>query len=72
MFSLHNRFAHVSIKLSSTFFSTLPIGSQGLLKENFRQRLEAAKIQALGENRAEKQHQRGKLTARERLCMYTR
>ena len=67
MMSLHNRFAHMSIKFSAIFFSTLPIGSQGLLKENFRQRLEAAKIQALGENRAEKQHQRGKLTARERL-----
>ena len=46
--------------------STAPTSSSNL-KEVFRNRLENAQVNAIGNDRADKQHKRGKLTARERI-----
>ena len=51
-------------KFSLRTLSTLPKISN--VKELFRNRLERAQEDALGLDRAEKQHKRGKLSARER------
>ena len=51
-------------KFSSRTLSTLPKISN--VKELFRNRLEKAQEDALGLDRTEKQHKRGKLSARER------
>ena len=52
----------------STQLSTAPTSStSGNLKAVFRNRLEKAQKNAVGRDRADKQHKRGKLTARERI-----
>ena len=52
--------------MRQTQLSTAPTSSSNL-KEVFRERLEDAQLNAIGKDRAEKQHKRGKLTARERI-----
>ena len=52
--------------MRQTQLSTAPTSSSNL-KEAFRERLENAQLNAIGKDRAEKQHKRGKLTARERI-----